>query len=146
MPRGIFKGLEEVCQLFVEGQKVEQKKKLELADLLDEAAHAVRTERNNYIAELGSAEHKKDLFSLEKKLIKNAGQLRGEVQKVMKFPLAGTQDKKLQEMETAIMGAMQKLESGIQCFRLAEFDVVDEFREVAAKAADELATLIRRTR
>lgn len=64
----------------------------------------------------------------------------------MKFPLHGSPDKRMQEMREAIDRQAKELERALEQFDHAEFDVVAEFREGAAKAAEELASLIRRTR
>lgn len=148
MARGMMKELDEICNAYMENVKMEQKQKLEVANLLEEAAVAVKKERQNYISEphAGGVEHRNQLFSLQTRLEDRAREMRQGVQKVMRFPVCGSSDKSLQEMDKAIAEQVQKVHSAIDCFRRAEFDVAEEFREVAAKAAEELASLIRRTR
>lgn len=110
---------------------MEQQQKLETADLLREAQLA-----------LAGTPHATLRMALQVREV----ELRGQVQKVMKFPLHGSPDRKMQEMREAIDRQAKELERALEQFDHAEFDVVAEFREGAAKAAEELASLIRRTR
>lgn len=110
---------------------MEQQQKLETADLLREAQLA-----------LTGTPHATLRMALQVREV----ELRGQVQKVMKFPLHGSPDKRMQEMREAIDRQAKELERALEQFDHAEFDVVAEFREGAAKAAEELASLIRRTR
>lgn len=123
---------------------MEQKKKLETADLLEEAARQLKKERQNIISETPAGMARIiELQTLENKCTGQADALRVEVQKVMGFPLHGTQCKRLKGGLENIARQRQFLREALEQFQLAEFDVVEEFRQTAAKAAEELAVCIR---
>lgn len=126
---------------------MEQKQKLETADLLGEAAGELARERKNIISETPAGMKRIiELGTLEHKLRDRAVELRGEVQKVMKFPVNGSTCRKLQEMDNAIALKLNFAHEALVQFKAAEFDVVDEFRNVAGTAFEDVASLIRRTR